>query len=483
MKKHISLLLFAGALTWGACDKAMEDNLPSEFASVLYFDLKDGKNIIDCKLLKTGDKGQYTFYVGKGGNQLGTTAEAELVVLTKEELEEYNENSNSNYTLLPTEYYSFAEKLSFTGEDMRKGVDVMFETSNMDNELEANKQYVLPIRLESQINTVNKELDLLIVKPFITTPLVTLDLSAYQKISMNITMPEVTSQTIVMPFFVDLNENKWNFSVELEKEADALQAAVNEYKQNNTGADTYQLLPSDNYTMPSSIVFNEGELLVTENLVIDRGDLPEGDYLLPIKLKKCVGTDFDVDVKTMYVHLSLNQDLPEIELSRNMMLGSISENTGETHLFQDMLDGHTNTYWQTRWQWTTAEGAGYLNDPKYGHWLDIELDTPISTLAFDYLTPEKSGLNSRLGNPKEFKVYVGNSKEDMTETAEAIATFTAADQLPEAAGQWFKSDNIKPGRAFKYIRFAFTTNYNNNQLTVKGKGGTIWIAEFKLYGR
>lgn len=477
MKKHISLLLFAGALTWGACDKAMEDNLPSEFASVLYFDLKDGKNIIDCKLLKTGDKGQYTFYVGKGGNQLGTTAEAELVVLTKEELEEYNENSNSNYTLLPTEYYSFAEKLSFTGEDMRKGVDVMFETSNMDNELEANKQYVLPIRLESQINTVNKELDLLIVKPFITTPLVTLDLSAYQKISMNITMPEVTSQTIVMPFFVDLNENKWNFSVELEKEADALQAAVNEYKQNNTGADTYQLLPSDNYTMPSSIAFNEGELLVTENLVIDRGDLPEGDYLLPIKLKKCVGTDFDVDTKTMYVHLSLNQDLPEINLES--ALRPVSDNPDEGRQVGNLLDGNPATYWQTRWKYDSHDQRP--NDPKYGLWLDLELTSPINSFSFAYQTPST---NNDLGTPKEFAVYVGNSIDDMTEVLEPIATFEAgADGLPNGQGIWFESDVFRSAQSFKYIRFAFLKPFQAGKDFTQKVGGSIWLAEFKLYGR
>lgn len=478
MKKHISLLLLAGALTWGACDKAMEDNLPSEFASVLYFDLKDGRNIIDCKLLKTGDKGQYTFYVGKGGNQLGTTAEAELVVLTKEELEEYNENSNSNYTLLPTEYYSFAEKLSFTGEDMRKGVNVMFETSNMDNELEANKQYVLPIRLESQTNTVNKELDLLIVKPFITTPLVTLDLPAYQKISMNITMPEVTSQTIVMPFFVDLNENKWNFSVELEKEADALQAAVNEYKQNNTGADTYQLLPSDNYTMPSSIAFNEGELLVTENLVIDRGDLPEGDYLLPIKLKKCVGTDFDVDTKTMYVHLSLNQDLPEIELE-SAMLYPASENVGENRPASNMLDEAANTFWQNAWQY--SDNSQRPNDPKYGIWLDIKLEKSIDVFSFAYQTPSNS---NDMGLPREFKVYVGNSIDDMTESLEPIATFTVdGNQLPRGQGEWFNSDNIRSTQSFKYIRFAFLKTFEQGKDLTQKAPGSVWLAEFKLYGR
>ena len=477
MKKHISLLLLAGALTWGACDKAMEDNLPSEFASVLYFDLKDGKNIIDCKLLKTGDKGQYTFYVGKGGNQLGTTAEAELMVLTKDELEEYNENSNSNYALLPPEYYSFAGKLSFTGEDMRKGVDVMFETSNMDNELEANKQYVLPIRLESQTNTVNKELNLLIVKPFVSTPIVTLDLPAYQKISMNITMPEVTSQTIVMPFFVDLNKNKWNFSVELENEATALQAAVEEYKQNNVGADAYQLLPSANYTMPSSIAFNVEDLLVIGNLVIDRKDLPEGDYLLPVKLKRCVGTDFDVDTKTMYIHLSLNQDLPEIELE-SAMLSPASENIKESRPASNMLDGSENTYWQNAWQYNN--NSERPNDPKYGIWLDIKLEKNINTFSFGYQTP--SGQN-HLGLPKEFKVYVGNDINDMTESLEPIASFTAdGNQLPQDKGKWFNSDNIRSEQPFKYIRFAFLKTFEPKDLTQK-IGGSVWLAEFKLYGR
>ncbi len=477
MKKHISLFLLAGALTWGACDKAMEDNLPSEYASVLYFNLDDGKNIIDCKLLKTGEKGQYTFYVGKGGNQLGTTAEAELTTLTEAELEEYNENNNSDYTLLPSKYYSFAGKLSFTGEDMRKGVDVMFETSNMDNELEADKQYVLPVRLGSQDSSVNETLNLLIIKPFVTIPMVRLDLPEYQKISMY-TYVEETPETVSMPLIVDLNENKWTFTVTLEDDEELLQGAVDDYKLTHSDADTYQLLPAANYSgLQTPVTFDNGALLVVKDLTINRTGLKEGDYLLPIRLKGC-SNEFDVDTKTMYIHLSVNSDLPEIELTRKMVAGSISENTQESHLFEHMFDGKVDTYWQTRWQWSSSEGAGYLNDPQYGQWLDIELEEPITIFKFEYQIPSRSGLNSVLGSPKEFKVYVGNSKDDLKE----LKSFTEADNLPKNGGEWFKSDNINMGEAYKYIRFGVTTNYGNNQLTAK-KGGTIWFAEFKLYGR
>lgn len=476
MKKHISLLLLAGALTWGACDKAMEDNLPSEFASVLYFDLKDGKNIIDCKLLKTGDKGQYTFYVGKGGNQLGATAEAELTTLTEAELEDYNENNNSDYTLLPSKYYSFAEKLSFTGEDMRKGVDVMFETSNMDNELEADKQYVLPVRLGSQNSSVNQTLNLLIIKPFVTTPMVTLDLPEYQKISMY-TYVEEMSETVSMPLIVDLNENKWTFTVTLEDDEELLQSAVDDYKSKHSDAAMYQLLPAANRSgLETPVTFGNGALMVVQNLIIDREGLKEGDYLLPIRLKGC-SNEFDVNTKTMYIHLSVNSDLPEIELTREMVLGSISENTGESHLFQHMFDGRVDTYWQTRWQWDPGQ-AGFLNDPVYGQWLDIELKEPITIFKFDYQIPERSNFNPALGSPKEFKVYVGNSKDDLKE----LKSFTEADNLPKGMGEWFKSDNINMGGTYKYIRFGVTTNFGNNELTAK-KGGTIWFAEFKLYGR
>lgn len=482
MKKHISLLLLAGALTWGACDKAMEDNLPSEFASVLYFDLKDGKNIIDCNLLKTGDKGQYTFYVGKGGNQLGTTAEAELMVLTKDELEEYNENNNSNYALLPPEYYSFAGKLSFTGEDMRKGVDVMFETTNMDNELEVNKQYVLPIRLESQTNTVNKELNLLIVKPFISTPIVTLDLPAYQKISMNITMPEVTSQTIIMPFFVDLNENKWNFSVELEKEESVLQVSVDEYKQNNLGTDTYQLLPSTNYTMPSFIVFNEGELLVTENLVIDRGNLTEGNYLLPIKLKKCVGTDFDVDTKTMYVHLSLNQDLPEIELTKEMLEGSTRPemnyqwNSGN-HPVELMIDDNVNTFYQSEWtKYTTPGDSRKPHDETYGLYVDIKLSKPLQCFVFEFCGYQTSK-GSDQPNPKNIDVWVGNG--DSLEKIDQIKDIPSM----HTGGEFWKSDNYSRTSSFTHIRLSVMNNQEAGKNLWEKTNSSIVISELKIYGR
>ena len=83
-----------------------------------------------------------------------------------------------------------------------------------------------------------------------------------------------------------------------------------------------------------------------------------------------------------------------------------------------------------------------------------------------------------MGSPKEFKVYVGNSKDDLKE----LKSFTEADNLPKGMGEWFKSDNINMGGTYKYIRFGVTTNFGNNELTAK-KGGTIWFAEFKLYGR
>lgn len=477
MKKHISLFLLACTLTWGACDKAMEDNLPSEYASVLYFNLDDGKNIIDCKLLNTGDKGQYTFYVGKGGNQLGAAAEAELAVLTEAELAEYNENNNSDYTLLPSVYYAFAEKLSFTGEDMRKGVDVVFETSDMDNDLEADKQYVLPIRLESRTGSVNQELNLLIIKPFVTTPMVTLDLPEYQKIRM-FTYTEDTPETVTMPLIVDLNENKWTFTVNLEDDDEVLTAAVEEYKTMHSDAATYQLLPAANRPgLETPVTFDNGDLLKLKELTITRTGLSEGDYLLPIRLKGC-SNEFDVDTKTMYIHLSLNSDLPEIEL-KSAMLYPASQNVGENRPASNMLDGAANTYWQNAWQY--GDNSQRPNDPKYGIWLDIKLEKSIDVFSFEYQTPSN---NNDLGLPREFAVYVGNSIDDMTELLEPIANFTADDnKLPRGKSEWFKSDDIRSTQSFKYIRFAFLKTFENNSDLTQKKPGSVWLAEFKLYGR
>lgn len=482
MKKNIYILslLLGSAFGFMSCDKAMEDNFPSEFESVLHFCIQKGEHEIDVKLLNTGEAGNYNFSIGKSGNNLSATAEGTITTFSEGELETYNDDHSTSYVILPDEYYTLStDKLSFNEKENNKSVDVTFQTSQMHEDLDLeNKQYVLPLHLGAQGGaSVNEVLNMLILKPIVSTPIVTLELPEYQKFSMNVTVPEITSQTIMMPVYVDLSENKWNFNVTVETNEESLQAIVDQY--NDIKGVDYQLLPAGNHNLLSKISFAPGDIMLTKELTINRGNLPEGDYLLPIKLLECTEKPFDVNSTIRYIHLSLNNELPEITLTP-AMLHAASENFGEQRPAANMLDGFANTYWQNAWQFSS--NASRPNDPKYGLWLDIELKEAIKTFAFAYQTPSN---NNYLGLPEEFDVYVGNSMADMTAELQPISIFThEKDGLPKTNNQaiWFKSDNIYSNTPFKYIRFAFRRSMEGKDLTKKAPG-SIWIAELEIYGR
>lgn len=481
MKKNIYILslLFGSVFGLMSCDKAMEDNFPSDFASVLHFCIQEGEHEIDVKLLNTGDAGKYNFAIGKSGNTPSAAAEGVISTFSEEELNTYNDDHSTRYVILPDKYYTLsATQLSFNEKENNKTVDVTFETSRMHSELNMdNIQYVLPLRLGTQsVASVNEELNILILKPIVSTPTVTLELPEYQKFSMNVTIPEINSETILMPFYIDLSENKWDFSVEVETDEESLQSIVDEYNRTHSEV-TYQLLPIANHNLPSTITFVPGDIMLTRELTINRNDLTEGDYLLPIKLSRCVGQPFDVNTDIKYIHLSLNNELPEIELTV-AMLHPASENIGEERPAANMIDNLANTYWQNAWQYSS--NSVRPNDSKYGLWLDIELNEAIETFAFAYQTPSN---NNYLGLPKEFDIYVGNSLADMTPGLQPIATLTAEkDGLPSNQAVWFESDNIRSNVPFKYIRFAFRKSMEGKDLTQKAPG-SIWLAELKIYGR
>lgn len=483
MKKYIYYsLLFAGILTWGACDKAMEDNLPEEYASILFFDLEDGKNIVEFSLLKTGEQGTCVFTVGKGGNKPTNTAEGSLVILSEEELEDYNNNNNADYSLLPTSYYSLPETvLSFVGEEARKKLEVKFKTSEMDNELDKDKQYVVPIRLESQNNSVNEELNLLILKPTIEVPTITTTMPNIVDFSMDAN-GETTEENYSVAIYIPLNENKWDFTAKFENDRTKLEEAVTTYKQQYPESDTYKLMPEGTYTLPTEVIFTNGKLLVNATTTFNCASLGNGDYLLPIILTECVGQPFEVDKKPRFIHLSVKDILPEVILTEEMFSQStrpeMGYNWGETEHKPDLLiDGNPSTYWQSEWtRYTTPGQSEKPHDPKYGLYIDIVLTKPIEKFAFAYYGMQQS---SALPNPKDIDIYIGESADKLDENP--IKQLKDLPNMNTNAELW-TSDNYRCGKSIKHIRLAITKNQENADLCYKGNSSAT-IAELRLYGK
>lgn len=484
MKKKIHLLTFmlGSLLTFSSCDNAMKDNFPSEFSSVLHFRIQDDKNEIALKLLKTDEPSRHTFDIGKSGNDPSTTASGQINVLSQEELDTYNFDHSTNYKILPEKYYSFStHDLSFGAEESMKTVEVTFQAMSIDDELDVEtSQYVVPIRLSSTSCAVNEQLNLIVLKPAIVTPAITLDMPETSEVEMNVNNAEQT-KTVPLTLYIDLNENKWAFSATFETAAAELQAAANAYKVLHPETN-YTLLSAGNYSLPSQVDFAAGKLLVAAELTINREGLAVGDYLLPVILKECVGQPFDVNKKVAYIHLNLKDQLPAITLTEGMINTSRAEmGTGMPgwdvpHPKDYLLDGDASTYWQSEWTvYPTNGDERKPHHPKYGLYIDVALNSEIQLFAFDYQTYQK---NTQVSNPVHIQIYFGNDANSLSENP----NIDISSGLPKTNAAWYKSVNYKHSTKFKYVRIALIKNQEGRDLRQK-LNSSVAVGELRVYGQ
>lgn len=152
MKIRTIGILMVLCLTFTACDKAMEDNFPSEYATVLHFQ-EYGE--IDIDVNSAGNKDMvYQLAVCKGGNLPQTTASAQVEVMSQEQLSEYNEN----YVLLPPQYYALDNtQLNFQKDEFYKTIEISLKTTQIVQLLQEGSIYVLPLQLAVQKGNANPD--------------------------------------------------------------------------------------------------------------------------------------------------------------------------------------------------------------------------------------------------------------------------------------------------------------------------------------
>lgn len=467
------------AVTLARCDKAMEDNFPSEYASVVHFKQQVGETEININLLNVEDVVSHTVSIGKGGNNPSATANVSIDLLSEVEMEEYNTNFNTSYKILPAKYYRISDKeVVFAANESKKTLEVSFEVTLMKKELPPEDTYVLPLRLNSGTSKVNDQLNTLIIKPNVITPVVNLDMPAVQSVEMSVNNSQQTNFTTALTAYVDLEENKWNFSATFERDQSALEGLVNQYNAEVNGRN-FILLPSKYYTLPTELVFPLGKVLVGGSVNIDRGDLPIGNYLLPIKLKSVVGRSFDVDPRVAYIEVRINSFLPEFKLTESMLSGTRDEmgpNFGQVPRYKRyMLDGNVSSYWQSEWTvYTTPGDVQKPHDPKYGLYLDIALPNEIQAMSFDLKAVAQTA-----ANPVHAQVYVGNDKNSLT--ANPVMDLNSGFST-NGADVWYKSPQYRSPNKFKYIRIAFIKNGEGRDLRQKLNSSVI-VSELKLFGQ
>lgn len=475
------LYTFAWLLACGSiitsCDNALDGNFPEDYASVVHFKGVEDEPETEMKILLTGEDVVYEIELGKGGNNPKAEANVELKVMTEEELKTYNEEWNTNYSLLPSEYYSFSEtSIKFGPEENVKKVQILFKGDVIKNLANDETQYVIPINLVSEDNRIHQGLNQSILKLEITVPTIKIDMPELQIFEKSLYDSEEDKKIdIPVTAIVDLLENKWNFNATIVNETEELQELVDEYKTTHPEASEYELMPAENYSLPEKLSF-DNSLLSDGIISIDaNGILEEKNYILPVKLKECIEKPFNVDDKVFYIHLYVKDKLSELEIDENNILTTSFpyETTEPDRSPSSLFDKKEGTLWKSRW---SGNGAT-IKDPKYGVWLDINLEKGIRYFSLEYLTQN----NYVRCNPKVIELYAYNDN-----LGQDVKAFARLENLPEKEFTLYSSKNFDLGANYSKIRIAIVES-QEKKLTPAAPGGEIrgWtgMAELIIRGK
>lgn len=465
--RNIILSILGLGLIATSCEDGNK-NYTEEFDSVYYYK-QNGLNEFDFYSINKGVA--QTITVGRGGHSLTGRTIIDLVPFSEEELAAYNKSIDASYKLLDPEYYEMPASVVFDDGVEYKNIDVVFK-GNM-SELAKTGDYLLPIRLLPQSGSVNKDKNVIYLKPNIIVPSVVMDPTGKNTINMQEGVNE--TRNFELTYYLDV-VNEWNLKLRMEDSEDELQRLVDEY--NRTMGVNYALLPIANREYESLVDFPAGESLVTSNVIINNEGLQMDDYLLPVVPKKVIGMPFDVKTDVCYIHVMVNGQLEDITLTKEMISASSTQSGGN---IVSVIDGNTKTYWESIWSSNTDP----KHDATYGVYIDIDLSKVNKTISrqlhLDYATRDYAN-----AVPYTIVVYAGTSANDLRPIGELTKN---KNNLPVAGATWTKDlPNFSLGRTeSSYIRISFleskTGGLTNAGNISSGDQPCVAISELKLSGK
>lgn len=468
MKKNILLPILAGMmfLIQTSCEDYNKDHL-DEVVTRLYF---RNSGEIPLTLYRAGLDDTYKLVVNKAGYDLSAQAEAKIVRIDEIDLEVYNQEEGTAYTLLPANCYELPADLncSFGSNDLYKSFDITLKTENIYELMtsQPDKVYVLPMQLVSSKDAVNANKSLLFLIPEVEIPTVYFTKTGVINNSVSINDPNQTIQlTLPIELIID---NQWSFDCAVSVEEQLL---ANYNQENNT---VYRLLPTGVYTINPTVSFKPGTSIANVEINIDRTKLGLGTYILPLQLTNVSNEYFQIDpTKNICLfaitYAPTRADLTQVPLAGKMSANSVHASGGDGGGLPALIDGVfgnvAGSYYHSDW----ASPSGKLDQATYGVYIDFAFDTPVNSVAFNYAN------RNAAGRPKVVRLYgkVGG-------TWELMGILTETDLPATANGTtWdFQSSVYSLPSAFSAFRFSILTANGDCRTN-----GSVAIAEFSLYAK
>lgn len=434
-KKYLVSLLFGLLLVMSACEDVDKSEIyQEEFHKILYLKTP---GIIDMTLYKTGDDTEYDFSIVQAGAFPDLTADVQIGAMSEEELREYCEPRGLNMTRLPESCYDFSEtNIHFDSEDRYKIIKLSMHTTAIDNMPTPESEYVIPIILKSENDSINSGMNILIIRPTVVIPAVTFNQTGL----INQYFPEGET-TIDLPLELQI-DNRWNFSCEVEVDPTAL--------------GNHPLLEKG-YTLENNGVvnFTEGNRTAVLRVKVNRtaAELDEVSMtvpVLPLRLKSISIPTFDIDRTPLLLGVSSKYPLT------TSMLATNAQEPNEGPL-PNILDGNIGTYFHSAYS-ITISGK---------HYVQVNLPEAISSFIFSYTNRSSNG-NAALAT---FNVSVSTNGTDFTSLRD-FERYT--DNLPSGGAGVFNSPVMESTAPIRSVRFTCDKNCT---------GGVFFVwSEFSLYG-
>lgn len=305
-----------------------------------------------------------------------TTLDLEMVVDTGA-LESYNALYDTEYKILPAEYYEMPETLVWSEENA--SLSIVFSTQKMmtDFGISAATSYVLPIAMEVDESVeADEQMTTVLLHVTISKPSV---LVAQYEFEVAV---DDTTQLTELGFQARYNVAAFD--------SDQLSVSINQSdvdSYNTANGTSYAILPSDNYQYTGITIDSEEKKLVFDFEVNAEG-LDWTTYVLPMKISSDYYTVEGVDV--FYYLITVNRTAPEYLATYTFSLAQqvtgdystssihfpLAEAAGLLGITQDELEASIAFYGvnsdETLYRdgYTANTGYWYINTGDVGFWGD-----------------------------------------------------------------------------------------------------------------